>query len=347
MQVRENCSPRSSFFVIIYKRTPKYVEGKRKAVMLKQFAKMLRQVFQSNARPKVDEAAEQAARLEKKVLTLVDNMPTLPDTATRAMALANDPDSTFADFARLIEGDTAIATSLLRIANSAFYSGGVPAVKLHQAVVRLGMFQCKSLIVSMGMKSMFRGIASAAEEQCEVLWLHGYVTGFLCGQINRAFRLGFDGEEFSAGLLHDLGRILLVLADADCASRAGAMDFQEDGDKLERERTAIGIDHCALGGWFGELSQLPDTLVHTMRFHHAPERAGSARKLVTLVGAADHMANHMQREEEVQAYRPEDNPGLALLWASWPQGRKQRLLDNISSMMEGSVQAAAGATAGE
>src|SRR5207302_7015912 len=123
---------------------------------------------------------------------------------------------------------------------------------------------------------------------CEALWHHGYVTGFLCGQINRAFRLGFDGDEFSAGLLHDLGRILLVLADADSAALADVMDFREEPDKLERERAAIGLDHCALGGWFGEHSQLPATLIQAMRFHHEPNLTTDAQKLAALVATADH-----------------------------------------------------------
>jgi HD-like signal output (HDOD) protein len=217
-------------------------------VILKNIADRLRQLFRSHARSQGEEAAETARRLEQQVLALVDNMPTLPHIATRALALANDPNSRFADLARLIEGDTTIATGLLRLANSPLYCSGCPAVKLEQAVVRLGMWPCKHLILSIGMKSLFRRIAGAAQAQCEALWHHGYVTAHLCRQLNRAYRLGFDGEEFSAGLLHDLGRILLVLADPACAARAGALDFAEPADKLRSERAAVGIDHCALGG---------------------------------------------------------------------------------------------------
>src|SRR5947209_4305800 len=163
-------------------------------------------MFQESGAPAANDMAALAARLERRVLALVDNMPALPATATRAMAIANDPDCNFTDLAKLIEGDAAIATALLRFANSAFFAGGAPAVKLDKAVGRLGMFRSKQLILSIGMKSMFQKMDQATKDQCGVLWHHGYVTGFLCCQINRAFRLGFDGEEFSAGLLHDLGR---------------------------------------------------------------------------------------------------------------------------------------------
>jgi HD-like signal output (HDOD) protein len=301
---------------------------------------MLGDLFRSNARPKGDETAEMAARLEKSVLALVGNMPALPDTAARAMALANDPDTSFADFTRLIEGDVAIATGLLRVANSALYSGGAPATKLHQAVVRLGAGRCTNLIVSISMKTLIWQMAHDEKVQCEALWHHGYVTGCLCHQINRAFRLMFDGSEFSAGLLHDLGRILLLLADPECFARAGAMDFREEPGLLQRERAAIGIDHCALGGWFGEHSKLPDALVQGMRFHHEPGLTEHSRPLVALVATADHMANHLQRGEEIETYNPEENWGLADLWARWPDAKRERLLDDIPSMMEESLRAA-------
>ena len=310
-------------------------------MILGRLANVLRELFRSNARPERDETADLAARLEQRVLTLVGNMPALPDTATRAMALADDPDSNLAEFARLIEGDVAIATALLRIANSALYSGGAPDAKLSQAVVRLGAFQCKNLILSISMKSLVWQMADDQKKQCEALWHHGYVTAWLCRQIGQTYRVRFDGAEFSAGLLHDLGRILLLLADPECFARADALDFRDEQGLLARERAAIGIDHCALAAWFAEHSKLPDTLIQAMKFHHEPEAAEHSNMLVALVATADHMANHLERGEEVTAYRPEENGGLACLSARWPEGRKDRLHEEIPLMMEESLRAAA------
>jgi HD-like signal output (HDOD) protein len=310
------------------------------AQMLKQLADKLRGLFRTNAQASSPNVADTAATLQDKVFELVENMPTMPEVATRAMALANDPNANFTDFARLIEGDATIATALLRYANSALYSGGVAAVKLHQAVVRLGIFQCKNLILSISMKSLFRGMAGSTQAQCEVLWNHGYVTGSLCRQISRGYRLGFEGEEFTAGLLHDLGRILLVLADPECCTRAGGLDFLEEADKLERERCAIGIDHCALGGWFGEHSRLPAAIIDTMNFHHDPARSETSVRLVLLVAAADHMANHLQLGQKIEAYEPERNPALTYLCETWPEARKQRLLGDVPVMMAEAAHAA-------
>jgi HD-like signal output (HDOD) protein len=316
-------------------------KGKGNMVLLKRFADTLRGLFRSNAQLTNNGTAEVAARLERNVLRLVGNMPTLPDVATRAMTLANNPNTTAVDFARLIEGDTAIATELLRIANSVIYSGGSPAVKLPQAVVRLGMFRCKNLIASISMKSLIWNMIGDERLWCEALWHHGQVTAYLCSQLNRSYRLMFAGEEFAAGLLHDIGRILILLADPECFTRIDAMDFCEEEGILDRERADIGIDHCALGGWFGEQSQLPDILVQTMKHHHEPHLSENARRFVTLVAAADHMANHLQRLGEAESYRPDENAALASLWKQWPQARKERLLGELPSLMEQALQAAA------
>lgn len=310
-------------------------------MILSKFVDKLRQLFQSHTAQRDETIAAVATRLQRQVLLLVDNMPTLPDIAARALALANDPDSRFADLATLIEGDAAIATRLLRLANSSVYAGGSAALKLPQAVVRLGMRRCQNLILAVSTQSLFQRIAGPAQAQCGVLWHHSYVTACLCRQINRGYRVGFDGEEFSAGLLHDLGRILLAIADADAFDRAGAMDFREQGDVLERERMAIGIDHAALGGWYGERSGLPDALIQTMRFHHTPDSAASAQMLVALVAAADHMANHLQRCAEIADYNPMENAGLDLLWSRWAPAKKMRFIGEIAAMMEESVQLAA------
>jgi HD-like signal output (HDOD) protein len=309
--------------------------------MLTLVAEALHGLFRGNGGSRSLRNVDTAVRLEQKVLKLVGNMPTLPDVAARAMALSDDPNATVVDFGRLIEGDGAIATDLLRVANSALYRGCSPVVTPSQAVIRMGMFPCKSLVVSISMKSLMRNMAEAQTQQCEELWHHGFVTGCLCLQINRSFQLKFNGEEFSAGLLHDLGRILLLLADAECFAQVDGLDFVEEPELLDRERDAIGIDHCSLGGWFGKHNKLPDVLIHAMKHHHDRGVLADDKRLVTLVATADHMANHLQRGEDVDSYRPEENAGLASLWAAWPDEKRQQFVEEIPALMVGSVEAAA------
>jgi HD-like signal output (HDOD) protein len=180
---------------------------------------------------------------------------------------------------------------------------------------------------------------NAADAECRALWHHGAVTAALCTRINRAGRLGFTGEEYAAGLLHDLGRVLIALADRECLALADVMDFREEGDVLGRERAAIGADHCALGAWFGELSSLPSQLVTAIRHHHAPERAPEPR-LAALVSAADHMANYLHSRLDPAGYDAAANAGLAFLTAKWSPGRREHLVAALPEMMSDAAEAA-------
>jgi HD-like signal output (HDOD) protein len=305
-------------------------------MILRHITEKLQRLFRANASPKVEGAADLSAMLEKKVLALVENMPTLPDTATRILAMIDDPASKFTNLANLIEQDAALAKAVLQMANSALYACGTPAVRLEQAVSRLGLWECKHLVISIGVRSLFRRMELDAKCQCESLWHHGALTAYLCRQFSRTYRIGLDGQEYSAGLLHDLGRTLLVLAGPGCFARAGGLDYLEEPGLLERERTAIGIDHAALGSWFGEHSKLPDALIQTMRFHHEPALALSnpTGRLIALVAAADHAANHLQSGLAMTTYSPEKNAGLTCLMSGWSQPKREQLLNDLPKLMQ-------------
>ncbi|AMV26807.1 HDOD domain protein [Gemmata sp. SH-PL17] len=304
--------------------------------LLKRFSDALRSMFTSSA-PAAPSAAERAVRLEQQIRRLVDEMPPLPVTATRALALMEDPNVSLAAIADLIREDAALATGLLRVANSALFAGGAPTIRLDQAVVRLGLWTCRSMVTAIGLRGRLRGRATTGEFERRTLWHHGFVTASICAQLNRTHRLGFHGEEYSAGLLHDLGRVLIALADPESLALAGAMDFREEGDLLARERAVIGADHCALGGWFAELSNLPPELVEVIRHHHTPRPPGAGSRLVALVAAADHMANHLQCGGTTENYNPLTNPRLPFLVAGWGGERQKRLIATLPELMRDAV----------
>jgi HD-like signal output (HDOD) protein len=305
--------------------------------LIQRFSDALRNLFGS-AGPGAPTAASRAAVLERKIRALVDDLPAMPATAARAMALIEDPDVPLAEVAKLLEEDAALAAALLRVANSALFAGGAPALRLNQAVVRLGLWTCKTLINGVVMRSALRPHSPDAEVACQALWRHGTITATLCTRLNREYRLGFGGEEYAAGLLHDLGRTLVALADPECLALANMMDFREEGDVLARERAAIGVDHSLLGAWFAELSGLPETLVEVVRRHHPTGYSADRSRLVQLVSAADHAANYAHYG--AGTYDPTTNPDLVWLTASWAAGRRAHLYAALPALLRDAVEAA-------
>ena len=152
--------------------------------------------------------------------------------------------------------------------------------------------------------------------------------------MNHTFRFGFEGEEFTAGLVHDLGRTLLAVVDCDQFSVVDSLDFDESREQVVREGIVVGTDHCRLGAWYAIQQQLPPQIAEVILWHHQPEMALENPRLTALVSVADHMANHLQRFNESVGYDPASNPYLPTLAKfADPQFEKQ-LSGTISLLMD-------------
>ncbi len=249
----------------------------------------------------------------KRTVGNLNRLPTLPDAATKAMAVAKDPNSSLAKLSGVIERDPALAAGILKLANSALYRTTYSVGSLHQAVVRLGVRECQNLVLAVGMRSLFRNVPRVRQVRFEGLWRHSFMTGCLCRRLNKGLGLGFEGEEFTCGLSHDIGRVLIGLGAPDQAEAADPMEFIEGPDLLLHEQEVLGTDHCYFGAWFANLNNLPGSLVSAVQFHHAPDAAEEHRPLVALVALADHMANYFHREKRTDGYDAASNPAWPLL----------------------------------
>jgi HD-like signal output (HDOD) protein len=165
----------------------------------------------------------------------------------------------------------------------------------------------------------------------DILWRHSFLTAINSHHLNKLFSIGFDGEEFTAGLMHDLGRTLLAVSAGSDFSVADPLNFEEGEGQLEREREVLGTDHAAFGAWFIRRSNLPEALCETILCHHDC-RNGS--KLTAIVSAADEMANHLQRYLEPDQYSPETNPGLMRLEELGIRDARKRLEADRVHIME-------------
>ena len=276
----------------------------------------------------------------EKLKTTVGNLnklPMLPQAATKAMELINDPNCSMKSLASVIERDPALATGVLKLANSALYRVGRTISSLNLAVVRLGLHECRNLIFAVGMRSLFRNVSKEQKERCETLWQHSFLTACLCRRLNTTMGLGFQGEEFSCGLSHDLGRLLIALGAPDKFPLIDPLDFAEGPHILTREQEGLGVDHCFFGAWFANVNQLPSSLSCACQFHHNPDEALEHQSLVALVAAADDLANHVQREKTIEGYTLEGKAGWPLLVAMDDEEAKTQTLEAMPKLMDESI----------
>ncbi len=240
----------------------------------------------------------------------VESFPTLSDTTVRAMALTNDPTATIADLAELVRRDGVLAVSVLKVVNSAAYRGNRPTENVQQAAVRLGMRRCQQVIAAVGVRGVFQYSSPQVATMCEGLLRHALFTATLATRLNGVGRLGFRGEEFTAGLLHDIGRVIVCVRAPDAFALPDPMTFNEDDGLLARERETLQFDHCELGARFAVANQLPPAVTNAILNHHFPESEREYPLLVALTAATDRLANHVQRERKLDTYHLDECPGF-------------------------------------
>jgi HD-like signal output (HDOD) protein len=242
------------------------------------------------------------AQLESRLRDHSRTMQVMPEIATRAIDIAREPDCSFDEFARVVDRDAKLASDILCIANSAMFGTSQPILALHQAVIRLGLRQCRNLIVGSCMASLSKGVVLPDVRTRDLLCRHGFLTAVIASGLNNSLGAGFEGEEFAAALMHDFGRTLLALCVPDEFAEVDSLSFDERGLSLELERKTAGADHCEVGAWFALFKKLPVEFAEVMQYHHRPAEAGGSQRLVSLVAVADDMANHLARCGATEGY---------------------------------------------
>jgi len=262
---------------------------------------------------------------EPEILRDLDRLETIPvmsDSAVRAMALMNDPMAKISSIADLVRRDTILAAATLKLANTWAFRGKKAIEDVHQAVMRLGLRECGKIITAVGMKNLYSKHDPIVLRQCDSLVQHSFFTACVATGLNRLLQLGFGGEEFTAGLLHDIGRVVLCVKVPIRFLRAEMLDFSEDQDFLAKEREHYKTDHCAIGAVFASKNNLPPAVSEVVSFHHEIGKAREHTNLVALIAMADRLANHAQREHRITDYKLEECPGYQHLAATWDARKK-------------------------
>jgi putative nucleotidyltransferase with HDIG domain len=226
----------------------------------------------------------------KTVVSRLRSLPSLPALYEEVMAQLRSEDPSFAQIARIISKDVGMATKILQLANSAFMGTSGRVSSLLQSLTLIGLDNVRTLVLSVNVFSQFDGNARvAASLPC--LWDHSIAVSKLAQQIAAAENCpkALLEECFTAGLLHDLGKLVLMAEfPKECLEVYTARS--DMNANLERER--LGCTHAEVGAYLMSSWGLPFPLVHAVAYHHHPaETAETKFSTLTAVHAADAIAS--------------------------------------------------------
>ena len=267
-----------------------------------------------------------------------DEFQMLPEAATKALEMVKDPSCEIGLVARTIERDVKLASSILSVANSPIYSPGRPIAVVRDAVINVGFRQCQNLIHACCAKSLMQSVKIEPASARDALLDHSLSTAAIASALNEKLQLGFHGEEFTAGLLHDLGRLLLAALFPDQFCDLDQIQAQETPNSLTEETQLVGTDHTSVGCFFAIMNRLPDQLAEAVRFHHTPEQATLDPKLTATIAVADCLSNHAACSPEVSECDLSSITGLTTLEAQIDTASASRIGEIIHAVIEESAE---------
>jgi putative nucleotidyltransferase with HDIG domain len=222
-----------------------------------------------------------AAALVRRVETGALDLPVLPDVATQIVSQTNNPNCDFKAVAELIRRDQAMATHLLRIANSPLYRPRTQIVSLQHALSRLGTTAVREIALLISLKTRTFQADGFAKEVKE-LFQHSLATAVYAQEIARLRRSNVD-EAFLCGLLHDVGMPILLQAIVDLGKKLGAK-----ADPAAA--TAASMEHHArVGSDLARKWVLPAMVATTILRHHDTEEG--VPQTVMITSLADELAH--------------------------------------------------------
>ena len=203
----------------------------------------------------------------KRKIYAVRDLPTLPIIAQKILTLRNDDENLAEKLGSIISSDQSLSVKVLTLANSAYYGHRAQIGTIKKAVVVIGTAMLRQF--SLGVL-VSKGFGRGTQER-ESFWRHSLMAANAAASIAKCSRTPNPEICFMAGLLHDVGK--LVLDTNMPAEYTQVMEMVKNGNcsAIEAERIVFDTDHTEVGAWMAERWQLPAELVQSIGFHHSPD----------------------------------------------------------------------------
>ena len=203
---------------------------------------------------------------EQELEQNINDIPPLPVAVTEAMRLLDAEEVDFAKLQAAIAKDAGLSSRILSVANSPFYGMDGKISSIKESCVILGTHTLRNIVIAAGMIGRFPPTAGNLFDLKE-LWRHSYGTGMAARLLS--VYCGVDQEKaFTAGLLHDIGKMVLdVYFQQDYLQ---VMQYREQADCLlsEAEKHVLGFDHSTVGRMITRRWNLPEEIINAIQGHH-------------------------------------------------------------------------------
>jgi putative nucleotidyltransferase with HDIG domain len=226
----------------------------------------------------------------KRITESIIGLPTLPTIVSKMLELVDNPRTSAASLARLISSDQTLTARILKLANSAYYGFPREISTVNMAIVVLGFNTVKEMGLSLSVFDAFKNQENTSVFDISRFWEHSIGCGIASRMLARNYHSRNASEAFVAGLLHDIGKI--ILNQYFHREFMQITDMVVEGDTLEyAEEAVIGTNHAQVGCWLAERWNLPEIISQTILYHHHPWNAPKDKVFIATVTLGNYLCH--------------------------------------------------------
>lgn len=217
------------------------------------------------------------------ILQSTDKLPPFPMVIQRAVQLIEDPRSSAQNLVDVIQFDPSITANVLKLCNSAYFGLRREVSSLREALVMVGFDQLMEIILSQESARFLQAPCKGYDLGQADLWKHSVACALLSRIISKRLNREATLTLFTAGLLHDMGKLMLGQFVQDYFGQIRNLTGEGQLSFTEAEKKILGIDHAELGGEVAEKWKFPKPIILAIRYHHTPSQASEEREIVELI----------------------------------------------------------------
>lgn len=223
-----------------------------------------------------------------ETIARIEDLPPMPAIVMEVLESIENEAVDFSQLTRKIVTDQALTAKILRCANSSYYSNQSNVTTIQQAITLIGASGVRNLVVAAVLKGSFPECRCQGFDY-DVFWKHSIATAVCAKVLARHMQLNQD-QAYTAGLLHDVGRLALVTHFTPQYEQVIAWRAEHDCHILQAEREVLGIDHAATGEALAKHWHFSRGIQNAIAKHHEPDVAGgdTTAAIVHIADAISH-----------------------------------------------------------
>ena len=210
----------------------------------------------------------------------IRNWPTLPGIGAALREIMAESETTAGDIAQLVSKDPALSANFLKLVNAPFYGFPGRIASIQHAMMLAG----SNVVEAVASNTTVCNVAGA---QGAGLWQHCLGVALTSRLLAERLKVPDVDEVMAAGLLHDLGKVVLHALFADEAERVYRLAAEREMLIVEAERELLGVDHAEIGRWVAESWNFPAGLKSPIAYHHDPALSKNGTMKTAIVHFAD------------------------------------------------------------